>query len=47
MIEKQKERDIIIAFFGRVVQKSTHWHYYKATLSVNASENIELVVSEK
>lgn len=59
MIEDQKEEESVMAFLEsteeeliivlleRIVQKSTVWHYHKATLSANASEKIELVVSKK
>lgn len=47
MIEEQKEREVIIALFEKVVQKLTCWQYHKATLSANASEKIEMVVSKR
>ena len=47
MIEEQKERERIIAFFEGIVHNSTQWHHHKATLSINASEKIELVVSKR
>lgn len=47
MIEEQKEREMIITLFDGIVQKSAHWSHHKATLSANASEKIELVVSKR
>lgn len=46
MIEEKKERELIIALLEELVEKAELWHHYTATLSANASEKIELVVSK-
>lgn len=47
MIEEKKECELIIAVLEEVVEKADLWHHYKASLSADASEKIELVVRRR
>ena len=46
-MEEQKERALIISLLEGVVEKAALWHHFRATLSIEETGEIMLVVSKR